>query len=102
MKASAGCLIVRTSADDLLTSLQILTQTIGRKLRSLAESFRFATGYLNLRYQTGCSNQPRSKHHFSVTKFVQKQYSRLSFCCIGLYAGRYAKEAISSFLCKAS
>ena len=34
---------------------------LGRKIKSSAESFRFAAGYLKLRYQTGCSNQPRYK-----------------------------------------
>ena len=33
---------------------------LGRKFKSSAESFRFATGYLNLKYHTGCSNQPRN------------------------------------------
>ena len=32
---------------------------LGRNFKSSAESFRFAAGYLKLRYQTGCSNQPR-------------------------------------------
>ena len=37
---------------------------LGRKFKSSAESFRFATGYLKLRYQTGCSNEPRYFHVF--------------------------------------
>ena len=31
---------------------------LGRKFKSSAESFRFAAGYLKLRYQTGCSIKP--------------------------------------------
>ena len=56
MKSSARYLIARTSAEDLLISLQIQTETLGRILRSSAKSFRCAAGYLNLRYQTGLSN----------------------------------------------
>ena len=56
MKSSARYLIARTSAEDLLISLQIQTETLGRILRSSAQSSRCAAGYLNLRYQTGFSN----------------------------------------------
>ena len=38
MKASAGYLIARTLAEDLLTSLQIEAQMLGRMSRSLADS----------------------------------------------------------------
>ena len=48
MKPSAGYLIPRTSNENLRTSLQIQTQTLDRRSRSSAESFR---------YQTECSNQ---------------------------------------------
>ena len=59
MKPSARYLIPKTSAEDLQTSLQIHTETLSRISTSSAESFRFAAGYLKLRYQTGCSNQSR-------------------------------------------
>ena len=60
MKPSAGYLIPRTSAEDLYTSPQVQTQILSRISRSSAESFRFAAGYLKLRYQTECSNQQLS------------------------------------------
>ena len=59
MKPWATCLIPSTLGKDLTTSLQIQTQSLGQISRSSAESFRRATGYLKLRYITGCSNQPR-------------------------------------------
>ena len=61
MKPSAGYLIPKTSAEDLRTILQIQAQTLGQISKSSAESFRYAAGYPKLRYQTGCSNQPRYK-----------------------------------------
>ena len=66
MKPSAGCLIPKTSAEDLYPDSNpgAYIKILGRKFESLAESFRFAAGYLKLRYQTGCSNQPRYFHVF--------------------------------------
>ena len=51
MSPSTGYLILRASAEDLRTSLQIQTQTVSRMSRSLAEGFRYSTGYLKLRFR---------------------------------------------------
>ena len=58
MKPSAVYLIPRNLTEDLRTRLEIQTQALGRISRSSAESFRYVTVYLKLRYQPGCSNQP--------------------------------------------
>ena len=51
MNPSTGYLILRTSAEDLRTSLQIQTQTVSRMSRSSAEGFRYSAGYLKLRFR---------------------------------------------------
>ena len=49
MKLSAGCLIPKTSAEDLRTSLQIQTQTLDRISRSSAESLNARLRLLDVR-----------------------------------------------------
>ena len=67
MTPSAGYMIPRTSAEDLRTSLQIQSQAIDRISRASVESFRYAAGYLKLRYQTVCINQPR---YYAVIRLI--------------------------------
>ena len=69
MKSLARYLIPRTSAEDLRSSLQVQFQTPGSISKSSAGSFRCVVGYLKLRYQTGCSKQPR---HYPPKKITQK------------------------------
>ena len=64
MKYLAGYLIPRTSTEDLRptnpdSNPRPDIKILGRECKSSAESFRYADGYLKLRYQTGCSNQPQ-------------------------------------------